>query len=120
MFANNKEENNSQNRKARNDIFQNLAWPEVFILCAVRVFGFNAMASEKVDMACCECNHSGGQDTSMERKKSGECVVPVVVASDNHLLEPWPNQWSACHDVSGNTGGPVTLLIPGQQVTRKR
>ena len=78
------------------------------------------MASEKVDMAYSECNHSGGQDAGMECKKSCECVVPVVVASDNHLLEPRTNQWSTCHDVSGNTGGPVTFLVPRQKVTRKR
>ncbi len=52
----------------------------------------------------------------MKRKESCQSVVSIDGSSDDKLLERWTQQGRDREDLGGDLSGPVTPLVPGQQV----
>ena len=75
------------------------------------------MLPEKIDMQHYQTDQEGRKHSSMQGKETGKGMVARLVASDKELLQVVPDKGSISHDIGGNLRGPVSLLVPGEQVT---
>lgn len=74
------------------------------------------MFPKQVDMKHDKADQESRQDSGVQRKKSGQGMMPGLIASNEDLFEVIPDNRRIPNDIGSHLRGPISFLVPRQEI----
>ena len=120
LLTHHKEEHHHQHSETGNGVTQHLFGPEPLIGALQRLLRGEPVLAKEIHVSHDEQHDQAWQHTRMQRKEARQREMPVGNATNHHRLQRLPHTGAHANQIGGNRRGPVPVLVPWQQIARKR
>ena len=113
-------QHHGHDRQHRHGVFEHLVGPKHRVGPDDRLLRAESVLAKEREVHHEHQHERDRQEAGMDREEPRERVMTVVGAAHDHLLERGADERHEPRQIRGHAGGPVALLVPGEQVAGER
>lgn len=106
------DDDGEKDTEAGDGVGEDLVGPEGGVGFFERLFGFDAVAAEEINVPDDERDDEAGQHAGVQREEARERVMAVIRPADDEFLNAGSDEGDDAGDVGGDLGGPIAFFDP--------